>query len=385
MTRDTPLPKERTDWLTVALLFTAGLFAAAQFGKISLTLPVLADRFDQPLPVLALLVSVVGLVGLLGGVMAGAVVAAFGPRRVLLWAFALGTGLSIVQAILPPFPALLGLRVLEGISHLGLVVAAPPVMAQVASARDRSVVMSIWAMFFGVSFALSALVFPTVLAWGGLSLLFVLHGLGLGLIGLAVAPRLPRSEKDRLTINPVRAHLAAYMDPRSAAPGLGFVFYTICYVALLTLLPNALGRPELGVSLPLISLLGTLAAGYAARVWQPEWIAVGGFALAVLGTLLMVVGVFAGSVVLFLAMGIVPGASFALIPELNRDAPSQARATGAIAQLGNLGTVSGTPIFALALTQGGVGAMYGLVIGFSLTGIAVVLILRSLSRAPRAA
>ncbi|MFT6785286.1 MAG: DHA1 family inner membrane transport protein, partial [Dinoroseobacter sp.] len=49
----------RTDWPTAALLFLAGLFAAAQFGKISLTLPDLAALTTQPLPVLAVLVSVV--------------------------------------------------------------------------------------------------------------------------------------------------------------------------------------------------------------------------------------------------------------------------------------------------------------------------------------
>ena len=368
----------KTDWLTVALLFLAGLFAAAQFGKISLTLPDLAALTNQRLPVLAILVSVVGLVGLVGGVMAGAVVAALGPRRVLLAAFALGAILSLAQALLPPFPILLGLRIFEGISHLGIVVAAPPIMAQVATDKDRPVVMSIWAMFFGVSFALAALIFPTVLASGGLGLLFVLHGVGLAAIGLALAPRLPKMTRAPLDLRPIHAHITAYGDPRTAAPGLGFVFYTICYVALLTLLPNALGQPSLGVTLPLISLIGTLGAGYIARAVPPHQIAVGGFVLAILGAFGLWLAIAGSATVLFLAMGLIPGASFAMIPHLNAEAPAQARATGVIAQMGNVGTVTGTPIFALMLTNGGVPGMLTLVAAFSAVGIAVTLALQAL-------
>ena len=44
------------------------------------------------------------------------------------------------------------------------------------------------------------------------------------------------------------------------------------------------------------------------------------------------------------AMGIVQGASFAAIPQLNHSAEDRARASGAVAQLGNLGTTTGTPL-----------------------------------------
>ena len=52
-------------------------------------------------------------------------------------------------------------------------------------------------------------------------------------------------------------------------------------------------------------------------------------------------------------MGLVPGACFALIPHLNRTVADQALSTGGIAQMGNVGTTLGTPIFAAALGVGG--------------------------------
>jgi lysozyme family protein len=53
------------------------------------------------------------------------------------------------------------------------------------------------------------------------------------------------------------------------------------------------------------------------------------------------------------ALGIVQGASFASIPELNATADDRARAAGAVAQLGNLGTTTGTPVLAALLAASG--------------------------------
>lgn len=49
--------------------------------------------------------------------------------------------------------------------------------------------------------------------------------------------------------------------------------------------------------------------------------------------------------------GLAGGTAFALIPYLNKDAAQQARANGAVAQMGNLGATLGPPTFALVLSQ----------------------------------
>jgi hypothetical protein len=55
------------------------------------------------------------------------------------------------------------------------------------------------------------------------------------------------------------------------------------------------------------------------------------------------------------ATGLTAGANFAAVPELNHVPRDQARANGAMAQLGNIGTFSGTPIYALV-----VGSLWGI-------------------------
>lgn len=370
----------RTDWRLVAVLFVVGLLAAAQFGKISLTLPLVAETYDRTAPQVAFLVSVVGIVGLLCGVIAGALVAALGARRVLLGCLCLGGVLSLLQASLPPLSLMTILRVAEGVSHLGLVVAAPPLMAGAATDRDRPIVMAIWATFFGVSFALTALAFPPLLAWGGLSLLFALHGAGLLALAAICAPLVGRQDRAPLQLNVWAAHRDIYRAPRLAAPGLGFVFYTLMFVALLTFLPGLLGRPDLAVTLPLVSLAGTMGAGWLAGRMAPDLVMAAGFA----ATAALTAGLWGGALwavyPLFAAMGLVPGGAFALIPYLNAGTPDQARATGAIAQLGNVGTTLGTPLMALLLAGFGAAGLYGGLMALGIAGTLVVLLMRQATR-----
>jgi nitrate/nitrite transporter NarK len=67
-------------------------------------------------------------------------------------------------------------------------------------------------------------------------------------------------------------------------------------------------------------------------------------------------------------VGLAGGSSFALIPYLSREPAVQARATGAVAQMGNLGSTLGPPLFALTISVfGGLGLVLP-VLCFSLLG-----------------
>jgi nitrate/nitrite transporter NarK len=73
-------------------------------------------------------------------------------------------------------------------------------------------------------------------------------------------------------------------------------------------------------------------------------------------------------------VGLAGGSSFALIPYLSREPAVQARATGAVAQMGNLGSTLGPPTFALMIsTFGGLGLVLP-VLCFALLGGALVIV-----------
>lgn len=363
----------RTRWGLVALIFCGGLLAAAQFGKITLTLPQVAATFGRPVTAVAFLVSLVGVIGLICGPMAGGIAAGFGIGRTFLAGLILGGSMSLVQALLPPLWLFSASRAVEGVAHLALIVAGPPLMAGAASDRDRPLVMGLWAVFFGASLALSAQVFPGLLSRGGLPLLFALHGallLTLAAILWRVIPRPPRAP---IPLNPVAVHRAIYSSIRYMAPALGFVCYTFLFIAGIAFLPEVLGRPSLATVLPVATLLSTLAGGALCRWLAPHHVGAAGYAGTGLGALGMALGLPLSVELCFLLMGLIPGASFASIPAWNASPGDRARATGAIAQLGNLGTVTGTPVFALVFAGGGLTGLLWLIGGAAMLGFGLAL------------
>lgn len=379
------MTRRSSDWPLILILFTTGLFAAWQFGKVALVLPQVAAAYDRAPEAVAWLVSVVGIVGILLGAVGGNLVASFGARRVLLFAVWLGAGLSAAQVIGLPIVALAITRAAEGLSHLLIVIAAPVLIAGAASEAGRSIAMGLWATFFGVAFALGAVIFPPLVAAVGLSGLFVAHTAGLVVLALILSSRLARQPRMPLGADLVAQHVRIYGAPRRAMPGLCFVFYTMLFVALVTLIPVALHRPGLAAILPLVSLTGTFGAGWLARRIAAEGLLVLGFVGCLLSVALIWGGATWGVFPLFATMGLVPGAAFALIPALNPSVPDRALATGGIAQMGNVGSTLGTPIFAALLAAGGEGGLWGGVALFSVGGLAATAALAHLVRRERAA
>ena len=359
---------DRTRWGLVALIFIAALLAAAQFGKIALTLPVLAAAFGRSVPEVSVLVSLVGIMGLLLGVMAGGIAAAFGPGRTFLAGLLIGGALSLVQSLLPPFGLFAVTRGVEGLAHLALVVAGPPLMAAAATDRTRPLIMGLWALFFGASLAVSSKLFPVILAAGGLPLLFALHGGAMLALAAALWRAVPRVPRKVLSLNPVAVHRETYGRLRLMAPGLGFVCYTFSFIAAIAVLPPALDRPGLALSLPLMTLMTTLAGGALCRRFAAHRVAAVGYLGTTLGLVAEAFGLRLGIETAFAFMGLIPGASFAAIPALNTSPGDRARATGAIAQLGNLGTVTGTPVLAALWVVAGAEAVIWALAGVGLLG-----------------
>jgi MFS family permease len=252
-----------------------------------------------------------------------------------------------LQAFLPSFQVFMALRLVEGFSHLALVVAAPTLMAALSSRRDVSVSMGLWGTFFGVGFAGAAAVIPLL---DGAAQVYGAHGIFGSILLAMLWLLLPRGvARGRWEGNVWARHVAIYTNPRLVAPALGFLWHTMMFLGLLTFLPSVLGDWT-GPLLPLLALIGTFGAGWLARWITPRTVLLAGFAATVAGLLLALVAPMPLQVwvvlAVFVVIGLVPGASFASVPALNGDPADQARANGAIAQLGNIGTATSTPLFA---------------------------------------
>ena len=125
--------------------------------------------------------------------------------------------------------------------------------------------------------------------------------------------------------------------------------------------------------LPLASILSSfvIGAGLMRFLTAVTVTQIGFIAAACAAAWLMVSGISpAPLVAIFLALGLVQSASFAVIPELNTTAEGQALATGAVAQTGNLGNALGTPLLLALVGALGVTALPMALIALYLLGIA---------------
>ncbi|HOZ34788.1 MAG TPA: MFS transporter, partial [Tabrizicola sp.] len=174
--------------ILVVLLWCAGLGAAAQFGKISILYePLRATYGGNGEVALGLVVSIVGMVGLIFGTTAGLLVARIGPRRAIVAALAAGAAMSALQALMPAYPLMLASRVIEGASHLAIVVVGPTMIATLAPENRRPLAMTLWSSFFGVTYTILALIGPHVSGAG----LFLGHAGYMALLAVVLAATLP--------------------------------------------------------------------------------------------------------------------------------------------------------------------------------------------------
>ena len=306
-------------------------------------------------------------------------VARLGFRRLLVAALVLGSGISFAQGLLPSFGALLTLRLVEGSSYLAIVVAAPTLIAQLSPDRLRPLAMTLWGTFFGVSFAVVAILGLPLVTVAGPQSPFIAHEnymLSCAVLLIGIFPRqraLPADVHGRFSLRRVvRMHLTIYRSPFIAAPAIGWSFYTLTFVACLTLLPTLVApdaRQTVAGLMPIAGIAVSMTFGVILMRWvQAYAVIMTGFSLA----LLIALGFLALPydpvlcVLLLAVLGLVQGASFASVPQLNATDEGRAHANGAMAQTGNLGNSLGTPILlAIIALFGSNGVVVFLVAAFA--------------------
>ena len=370
--------------LAFALWF-AGLGAAGQFAKVGVIFDLVSVHFaGASKPLLGLLVSGVGFAGLIFGSTAGILIARSGIKRIMVAALAIAALFSFADALLPSLYPFLGLRVLEGFSHLAIVVCGPVIIAETLEGKERAFAMTLWSTFFAVCCAFMAWAGRPLVAAYGIPSLFLAHGIYMLAMAVWMALLLPEDKKREvppLSLGSVmRQHAEIYSSPRIAAPALGFMFYTLMYVAILALLPPMTGGLQtfIGTAVPLTSIAASMTLG----VWMinryPAVLIVQiGFGAAAISAIILWIGwphpvfIITGSLLLSAAVGLCQSASFAAIAQLNDTHEGRSGATGAIAQLGNVGTTSGTPILAMLIASYGINGLAAFVFVLSIGGVAM--------------
>lgn len=354
--------------LPVVVIWLAGVGAAGQFAKVSVTFDQVGQVYPEAGARLGFALSILGLAGIFLGVVAGVLASKIGMRRTLLGGLGLSAVVSFVQAMGLSFDLFLLSRVVEGLAHLAIVVAAPTLIAKVSPTEKRAFSLTLWGTFFGVAFALFAWLGRPLVDVYGLSAMYLAHGgwMALSVLGVATIglPEEKAQTAQRLHLGGVfKQHWEVYRSPFMNAAAVGWLFYTFCFVSLLTLLPPYIA-PEWRTftvgAIPLTSMISSMTLGvWLLRYWSTVRVIQAGFLASAVASFVLIF--VPGSPVVCLALagalGLIQGASFALVPELNDTAADRANANGLFAQAGNLGNTIGTPILLGVIAVSGYAGM----------------------------
>jgi DHA1 family inner membrane transport protein len=103
----------RSPLFKVLALWAAGLGAAAQFAKIVVIFPELQAYYGETGAASGYLVSLISVMGMLLGLVAGLIAIQLGIRRLLIAGLFLGAAVSAWQTMLPGFEWMLASRLLR--------------------------------------------------------------------------------------------------------------------------------------------------------------------------------------------------------------------------------------------------------------------------------
>ena len=206
-------------------------------------------------------------------------------------------------------------------------------IAQITPARHRSAALTLWGTFFGVAFAIVAWFGLPLVSAFGLQALFAAHAAAMLVIASILFVMLPRIESagrdsSKLDVREIwRRHVTTYGSAFMSAPALGWLFYTLSFVSILTVVPAYIDPASRTFAVGVMPLAGIAtsmtpvscscihprhrrhpARLCAVSVRRPAAMAISGNPWVCIG--------------LLPSLGLVQGASFAAIPQLNSDAQS---------------------------------------------------------------
>lgn len=349
------------------MVVAAGVATAYHLGKVAIAAPQLQAELGLSLGMLGGLGATFAVLGALGGVAAGSVVAWAGDRRTLVLGLA-ATALGAAVAVPTHSVAmLLASRLVEGLGFVLITVAGPTVLGRLTRPADQNAALALWSCFMPAGIALAMLTGPWFGDWRSLwATAAVVAGLIAGGVMGRVPPGPQRAEASSRT--PMRGPAADVWRAGFLVLAATFLLYSLMFFALFSFLPVLLqqrmqGAPWmlglLGALAAAANIVGNLAAGVLlGRV--PRDVLVAGaavtMALCALGIFLPVLaaGVAFALCVAFSAVGgLVPATLLSSVPRVTSTPAQAALAVGLLMQGSNLGQALGPALVGGAVDRHG--------------------------------
>lgn len=387
----------RTDWGRIALAYLAGVACIVQLGLIAPMVPLLQRELGLSLPFVGAVLSAMTAVATIFGAVAGTATARLGLARSLKAGLLILAATAALGALVDDGASLLATRCLAGIGYIVAMVTAPALIARLAQPRDQPLALGFWSTFgpVGIASAEAAAQFLDPLGWRGL-----LWADAALLIALSVAMIAFMREVAVPAAGSIGS-LAFWHLYRMRAPMLlcmAFVTFSFAFIVFAGLVPaylvEARGFPAAQIGrltglAMLAGIPGAIGAGWLVRRgWSPHRLCVAALVLPALLSiaifvptpLAVTIGALAGTALLG---GMMPAATYALVPRIEPDPHLFAPVNGLLTQLASLGVLAGPPLFAAWTDAVGWSLGPVLLIALALVGVGLLMAIgRHLTTAP---
>lgn len=381
--KNTSLLSPPTDWQSVWLVVAAGVAAAFHLGKVAIASPQLQSELGLSLGMLGGLGATFAVLGALGGLAAGSVVARAGDLRMLflgLMATVLGAAMAVPT---DSFAVLLLSRVVEGFGFLLITVAGPTLISRVARHEDQNTALVLWSCFMPTGMALAMLTGPWFSDWRNL---WASTSMMSGLIAVMAIWWVPRGPTRLAKPERPDGWGQVWRSPALAMAGT-FLLYSLMFFALFAFLPVLL-QQRMQVSTAMVGLLaaaasavnvvGNLAAALILKRVRREALCLAAafvMALCALGIFLPVAGpstALALCLVFSAVGGLIPASLLSAIPDVTSTPAQGALAAGLLMQGSNLGLALGPLLIGRAVDSHGWPAAAAWVVASALAMAATV-------------
>ena len=382
-----------TRWTGVLAIVGAGVVASLQVGKVIIAAPLLRQDMGLDLASIGTLTAVFSLLGVVGGIAAGGVIARFGARRMLLLgllATALGTAMG---AMAPSYGLLLASRVVEGLGFLMITVAGPAALQRMVSASGRDFAFALWSCYMPTGMAVAMLASQAFDHWQAY---WWCAGAAVAVALASVAALVPAGESRASASLSWRGLRQDTVDTLGAAGpvllALSFTLYSLMFFALFTFLPVLL-MEQLGLTLAQAGLysaiasaaniIGNLGAGVLlARGWRRSTLiacasaTMGVVALLIFRSVLPAMPTFLLCVLFSAVGGLIPATLLGTAPLVAPRPALTAASVGLVMQGSNLGQVIGPVTVGGVIDRYGWGAASYVVLAAALGGLVIAAGLR---------
>ncbi|MEN4918052.1 MFS transporter [Achromobacter spanius] len=391
-------PAARTQWGAVLAIVGAGVVAALQVGKVIIAAPLLRRDMGLDLASIGALTAVFSVLGVLGGIAAGGVIARFGARRMLLLGLAATAAGTAAGALAPGYGVLLASRVIEGLGFLMITVAGPAALQRIVTAGSRDFAFALWSCYMPAGMAIAMLASQ---AFGDWHAYWWCAGLAAAVALVCVAVLAPPSARGAgLSWTSLRQDTVDTLG--AAGPvllALSFTLYSLMFFALFTFLPVLL-MEQLGLTLAMAGLysaiasaanvVGNLGAGVLlARGWRRSTLiacasaVMGAVALLIFGSALPAMPTFLLCVLFSAVGGLIPATLLGTAPLVAPRPALTAASVGLVMQGSNLGQVIGPVAVGGAIDRYGWSSASFIVAAAGVAGLVIAWRLRRVEPARR--